>query len=324
MARIHGISNCTRFLLDGMKPINRKKLCTFEEIFFFKNNFSTILSHTKDVVTKQQDDLIASLNNRETLLNNQITEDIARRRQEIDTYIINLRKKTEQSKSFFQKAGYFLEYFVAKLMSFRGIYPSAEALRELRNIQDRKTKAIKYKLFAIDEAEKDVNEARWFLTFNNSFLIGAQGEEQVIQVLSALSDEYHIFNDVCFDDGYLKKDKRSIETYQIDHIVIGPTGLFLLETKNWKALESEEKIQKLAQQMRRSKNAFRNYLKVKYGDVIPWIQGIAVSVHGNQSGLKISYIDIVTPSQLFEYIMNRKKSVPYLKIEKLVELIPCR
>jgi hypothetical protein len=324
MAKIFGISNCTRFLVDGIKPINGKKLSTFAEIDFFFNNYSIILSHTKKIITKQQDELISSLNTSEILLNNQIAEDISRQRREEEAHIIDLQKKIEMSESFLRKGYHFVDYVIAKIKTYAGIYPSREAIRELRNIQDCKTKAIKLKPLIIKDAEKNINDAKWFLTFNTSFFMGAQGEEQVIQILSALSDEYHILNDVCFDNGDFKTDSKSIETYQIDHVVIGPTGLFLLETKNWKVLDSEEKIQKLAQQMRRSNNALRKYLRIKYGDVIPWIQGIAVSIHGNQSGLRISHIDIITPDRLFEHIVNRKKSLLNSKIDKLVKIIPSR
>jgi hypothetical protein len=325
MAKIQGISNCTRFLIEGMQPVNGKKFATFEDIISFKDNYSTILSDTKKIVTKQQDELIESLTLREIRLNDQIHADIARREEAVKSHIKDLHNKVEECEPLLWKISLFLDYFVAKLKSYRGIYPSTEAVQELRDIQKRKAMTIKQKPLAIESAEKSVIAARWSLTFNTSFLIGAEGEEQVIQRLSKLSDEYHILNDVNFKEVDFKNDKPSPDTYQIDHIVIGPTGLFLIETKNWKTLDSELKIQKLGQQVRRSNNALRRYLKVKYGDVIPWIQSIAVSVHGNQSKLKISpYVDIVTPNQLYEYIVNRTKSLPTLKIQKLVELIPCR
>ena len=201
MAIIHGISNCTRFLLDGLKPINGKRLSTFKEIVFFHDNFSSILSDTKNVVAKQQDDLISALTAREMILNDQINEDIARQRREVEARIAHLHENFETSESFFRKAGFYLEYLVAKLMSFKGIYPRADAAQELEIIRNRKNTTIRQKPLTIENAEKAVNEARWFLTFNNTFMTGADGEERVIQLLSALSDDYHILNDVSFNDG---------------------------------------------------------------------------------------------------------------------------
>jgi hypothetical protein len=54
---------------------------------------------------------------------------------------------------------------------------------------------------------------------------GGAGEWMVANwYLSSLSDEYEIFNDIL-----LKTDDGS--THQIDHVVVSPYGIFVLETK---------------------------------------------------------------------------------------------
>jgi Nuclease-related domain len=53
---------------------------------------------------------------------------------------------------------------------------------------------------------------------------GWQGEKQVAKLLtSTLSDDYYLLNDLYLHDG----------GGDIDHIVLGPNGVFVLETKNW-------------------------------------------------------------------------------------------
>lgn len=50
---------------------------------------------------------------------------------------------------------------------------------------------------------------------------GARGEAMVSDILQKLPDAYHVFNDfVACDD-------------HIDHVVVGPAGVFALETKFW-------------------------------------------------------------------------------------------
>jgi hypothetical protein len=51
---------------------------------------------------------------------------------------------------------------------------------------------------------------------------GAVGECMVADVLGALSDDYWVINDVSTPSGNL------------DHVVVGPTGVFALETKNYR------------------------------------------------------------------------------------------
>ena len=54
-----------------------------------------------------------------------------------------------------------------------------------------------------------------------SWRMGALGECEVAAELDRLSDKFTVFNNVNTTRGNL------------DHVVVGPTGLFVLETKNW-------------------------------------------------------------------------------------------
>ena len=50
-----------------------------------------------------------------------------------------------------------------------------------------------------------------------SYFVGARGEESVASILKQIPDSYHVFND------YL----------HVDHVVVGPAGVFAVETKCW-------------------------------------------------------------------------------------------
>jgi len=59
-----------------------------------------------------------------------------------------------------------------------------------------------------------------------NYRAGIIGEQKVTRILSAaLSDEYSMFNDVKL---------KGMASGNIDHIVVGPTGIFVIETKNYK------------------------------------------------------------------------------------------
>lgn len=62
----------------------------------------------------------------------------------------------------------------------------------------------------------------------SSFLIGARGEEIVGRELAMLSNSWHIFHSIP-----LKGIEASITGKDIDHIIIGPAGIVIVETKNW-------------------------------------------------------------------------------------------
>lgn len=71
----------------------------------------------------------------------------------------------------------------------------------------------------------------------NNYIFGALGEQKVVKTLeSSLSDEYFLINDfdVKFSKAiYNRKENDYIKSVQIDHILVGPSGIFLIETKNW-------------------------------------------------------------------------------------------
>jgi hypothetical protein len=70
---------------------------------------------------------------------------------------------------------------------------------------------------------------------HKSVKAGLKGEVTVTQVLAReLSNDTYILNDVTV--------KRGMHSAQIDHVVVSPKGIFLIETKNWRGkLSGDEK-----------------------------------------------------------------------------------
>lgn len=67
-------------------------------------------------------------------------------------------------------------------------------------------------------------------------IFGALGELQVESELKKLPDDYILINDFSrsFDPAiYNRKEDDHIQSIQIDHLLIAPSGIFLIETKNW-------------------------------------------------------------------------------------------
>ena len=53
------------------------------------------------------------------------------------------------------------------------------------------------------------------------FYKGARGEEKVSEILKSLPDAYHVFNDFAAGRSH------------VDHVIVGPGGVFSVETKFW-------------------------------------------------------------------------------------------
>jgi hypothetical protein len=63
---------------------------------------------------------------------------------------------------------------------------------------------------------------------------GAVGEFAVAATLQTLPGDFWVLNDVRLRaERFLRFDGKPVQTAQLDHVVVGPTGVFVIETKSW-------------------------------------------------------------------------------------------
>jgi hypothetical protein len=113
---------------------------------------------------------------------------------------------------------------------------------------------------------------------------GLAGERKVAATLAAaLSSEYSLFNDVTL---------RNYEKGNIDHIVVGPTGIFAIETKNnrggisyygdnWEGIKGQPSVQARVNAVR-IRNILKNSEEFKHRT--PLVHGVVV-FSNNQASL---------------------------------------
>lgn len=77
---------------------------------------------------------------------------------------------------------------------------------------------------------------------------GAAGEDFTVRILENLSDDYTVINGLSTDAG------------DIDHVVVGPTGIYLIDTKNWKGVvKVDDKGELLRNEKPTDKQEIRNF-----------------------------------------------------------------
>lgn len=145
---------------------------------------------------------------------------------------------------------------------------------------------------------------------------GAKGEQEIAELLETLPDEYIVFNNIFYDN---KK---------IDHIIIGPTGVYLIETissrgkveiKNDNILINGYKYKFLGKMF---SNVFwlKDYLGVDF------VKGIVVFTNAFVPlDSEIKNITIVNKKYLVSKIINEKQymdkeTIEYLKNKILLIL----
>ncbi|MBO4417246.1 MAG: NERD domain-containing protein [Bacteroidales bacterium] len=98
---------------------------------------------------------------------------------------------------------------------------------------------------------------RWW--YNSPEQKGKRGESHVHELLSQLPSAYHVLDDIV-----LKTDKG---TTQIDHVVVSPYGLFVIETKNYRGeIYGDDKRQQwtqiIATDVRYSRKWYKTYTHI--------------------------------------------------------------
>ena len=89
---------------------------------------------------------------------------------------------------------------------------------------------------------------------------GWVGEKKVARYLRRLSEEYTVLNDVILP--------TETGTTQIDHIVVSPYGVFVIETKNYRGwIFGGEKSAQWTQNIYGHKRSFMNPLRQNYAHV---------------------------------------------------------
>lgn len=169
--------------------------------------------------------------------------------------------------------------------------------------------------FKVRENEKD----------RGSIAAGLKGEVTVTKTLQELlPNDCYLFNDVTI--------RRGWHSAQIDHVVITPRGIFLVETKNWRGqLTGDENERRWQQdkgagqpivklynpimQNRRHVEIFRHWLRahgVEWPDVFPVLVMIAPSAEWE---IRNVTVPILRPSQAAAYIMQHRGTRTYSEAE---------
>ncbi len=145
---------------------------------------------------------------------------------------------------------------------------------------------------------------------------GWEGEKQVAKLLSSkLSDDYILINDLYLHNGY----------GDIDHVVLGPSGIFVLETKNWSGNitcngDEWQRAGKRNFKGSPSRQVKRNTAKIKhvidssqaFRSLGTWVEGIVVFTN-NRASLHLNNptVSILKLPQLPNYITTHASSSNY-------------
>ena len=154
-----------------------------------------------------------------------------------------------------------------------------------------------------------------------SFFKGARGEEKVAGILASLPDTYHVFNDFVVGRSH------------VDHVVVGPGGVFAIETKFWQGkvtiedghvlLDGQLPDRSPLAQTTREASLVRNALAAVgwKGPVTPVLVFASDSFEAHRANLKGTVV--INSNELGESFDTDRVVIPPAELDRLVGLMEC-
>ena len=154
---------------------------------------------------------------------------------------------------------------------------------------------------------------------------GNKGEEKVISALKKIKEEHYVFNNVSF------VNEKSEMTHQIDHILVHPHGVFVIETKNYygeiisntgenfwvKIIKGNKEV--ISNPLRQNKSHVRIVKKLlKNIDVISLVVFVKNNAPymGDENVINLKYLLLFIESYPYQKILNKEEISEICKIIK--------
>lgn len=174
----------------------------------------------------------------------------------------------------------------------------------------------------------------------NPLFYGAEGEERVAGELSNLPDTYILINDYWLEFSqpiYDRNNDDRIYSIQIDHVVVGPTGLYLVETKNWNrdSVENPELFSPI-RQLKRSNYAIYRVLNaaVERGEIDNFSNHHwgnrrispknILCLMNHRPNQEFQYVKTLSENQIASYVRNQRQTFSQIEVNSLAEYLLSR
>jgi len=156
------------------------------------------------------------------------------------------------------------------------------------------------------------------------FYAGAKGELNVLDKLSELSDDYHIFCDVSKElDHYVTYNgRRNLRSAQMDFVVVSYRGVVLIEAKNWSSsfyrqhdgLSPHEQVDRAGRVLWISlKSSWRSPHN-------PPVTSVLLSIRGNMRyDNHYKFVNVKDLKNINYFIQNRYEQFSDKEVEKIID-----
>ncbi|HOW27252.1 MAG TPA: nuclease-related domain-containing protein [Elusimicrobiota bacterium] len=228
----------------------------------------------------------------------------------------NFQPSVKQKKSEITQCVATEERSIATLMNERGIWRSFVnwfriqgrkiAISHLRREERRYITTLSENIRRLDACQKSREMA------------GARAELEVIAHLTHLSSGHTVFNNLLLTaDRYINFNDVALQSAQIDHLVLSPAGVFVIETKRWSRhfVESGE-YHNPFDQIQRAAYLCYDQLRNEFGKIR--VRSVIACAGKLPSAPEDSHVKVLPVTELIGYISWFKQ--PELTPDKLLQV----
>jgi hypothetical protein len=302
---------------------------SLRDVINFQNSYTTLyqqlLAHHEHLIEQEKNNLKTDLQHLEIAIETQRQQS----KQQLIDEINKLRQQLSTPKNFFEQLikGLKNRSYKRKIKQKENNFDIEVAISVSSLVDSYQTKSNRYQFIITHTAEAVTRSAQQSLSELerkkavidelNTSIYGALGEQKVVKALKSLSDDYFLINnfDISFYPSiHYRQENTTIKSIQIDHILVGPTGLFLIETKNWsgKSLENLS-LRSPVQQIKRASfvlfkllnnelsNDFLGLKRHHWGDKKISIRNLIVLTNARPKE-EFQYVKVLTLNELLSYI----------------------
>ena len=334
MCKVHKPVGCLTTIKTHLKRHNINEFNSLNEVISFQKNFPTlrqqIISDHEQLIEKEKVSLAAEISQLDNVIKTDKAHFESRFLSEIEEVKQKLISLSPSTGLNFIKR--FVNYtkrraYTKKLQDLEGNFNNNVnyAIRELVGQHQDKTNRNNYITMyfsnAVNESSlrtiKELEYKQRVIDEVKNSIYGALGEHKVVKELENLSDDNILINDfsISFNPAiYNRQEDDYIKSIQIDHLLITPSCIFLIETKNWseKSLASLD-LRSPVEQIKRTNFALfkiltddisKNRVKLKHhhwGDRKIPVKNLIVLTNSKPSE-EFQYVKVLTVTELLGYI----------------------
>jgi len=353
MSKTYNMIGSLSTLKSHLEDNNIYDFKSLKEVIDFQSSFTTIrqqlITHHENLIEQEKNLLKTELQQLEAAIETQKQQSEKALANEIDKLKQQLNISTNNISTNFFKilTKKFKQWNYKRQLSDKERNFDIEVKKSINKLVDnRQYKNNRYQFItsqfnvAVEQSSQtslwEIERKKSVIDKLSNFIYGALGEQKVVKTLEALSDEYFLINDFAayFSPAiYNRQENDYIKSIQIDHLLVAPSGIFLIETKNW----SEKSLENLSlrspvKQIKRTSfvlfkllnnemsNSHLRLDKHHWGDKKISIKNLIVLTNTKPKE-EFQYVKILTLNELLGYINYFKPIFSSIETQRIAEFL---